>query len=144
MDSPRSRRWAWMALGLITLAVITITFWPTPVDRPFHLAIGRVLATLHRHGLPHWVTYAAIESASNVVMFVPIGALIAILVRRSLWWVSGVLGLLASVCIELSQLIFLPARYASLGDVAANTSGALLGGAIICILRYIQTHRSPA
>jgi glycopeptide antibiotics resistance protein len=133
-----------MALGLITLAVITITFWPTPVDRPFHLAIGRVLATLHRHGLPHWVTYAAIESASNVVMFVPIGALIAILVRRSLWWVSGVLGLLASVCIELSQLIFLPARYASLGDIAANTSGALLGGVIICILRYIQTHRSPA
>ena len=144
MDSPRFRRWAWRALGLITLAVIAITFWPTPVDRPFHLAIGRLLATLHRNGLPHWVTYAVVESASNVVMFVPIGALIAILARRALWWLSGVIGLVVSSCIELSQLLFLPDRYASLGDVTANTSGALLGGAIICILRYIQTHRSPA
>lgn len=141
MDSPRSRRWAWASLGAITLAVIVITFWPTPVDRPFHLAIGRVLAALYRHGLPQWVSYAVVESASNVVMFVPIGALIAILMRPSRWWVSGVIGLLASLGIELTQLIFLPQRYASLGDVAANTSGALLGGAIICILRYMQTHR---
>ena len=144
MDSPRFRRWAWGALGLIALAVITITFWPTPVDRPFQLAIGRLLAALHRHGLPDWVTYAVVESVSNVVMFVPIGALIAILARPTLWWVSGVLGLLASSYIEFSQLLLLPERYASLGDVAANTSGALLGGAIICTLRYIQMHRSPA
>ena len=127
---------------MIALAVITITFWPTPVDRPFQLGIGRLLAVLHRHGLPEWITYAVIESASNVVMFVPIGALIAILARPSLWWVSGVLGLLVSSCIEISQLLFLPQRYASLADVAANTSGALVGGAIICILRYIQTYRS--
>ena len=144
MDSPRFKRWAWGALGLIALAVITITFWPTPVDRPFQLAIVRLLAALHRHGLPHWVTYAVVESVSNVVMFLPIGALIAILARPQLWWLSGVVGLLASSCIEFSQLLFLPERYASLGDIAANTSGALLGGAIICILRYIQTQRSPA
>jgi VanZ family protein len=141
MDSPLSRRWAWRALGLIAVAVVAITFWPTPVDRPFHSALGRLLALLHRHGMPAWITYPVVESASNVVMFVPLGALIAILALPRLWWVSGLFGLIASLLIEFSQMLFLPQRFASAGDLAANTAGALLGGMVICALRYIPMSR---
>ncbi|KQM60820.1 VanZ family protein [Agreia sp. Leaf210] len=141
MNSARTRRWAWRALGVIAVAVVAITFWPTPVDKPFHSALVRLLYMLHRHGLPEWVTYSVVESASNVVMFVPLGALIALLAWPSLWWISGVLGFLASLTIELSQALLLPQRFASAGDVAANTAGALLGGAAICILRYVQLGR---
>jgi glycopeptide antibiotics resistance protein len=142
MDSPRTRRWAWLALALIVVAVGAITFWPTPVDRPFHSALDRILASLHGYGMPGWITYAFVESASNVLMFVPLGALIAILALPSLWWTSGVLGLLASLVIEFGQMVLLPQRFASAADVAANTAGALFGGALICTLRYVLRRRS--
>jgi glycopeptide antibiotics resistance protein len=141
MDSPFSRRWAWRALGLIAVAVVAITFWPTPVDRPFHSALGRLLGLLHRIGMPDWITYPVVESASNVVLFVPLGALIAILALPPLWWVSGLFGLIASLLIEFSQMLFLPQRFASAADLAANTAGALLGGAVIYALRYISMRR---
>jgi glycopeptide antibiotics resistance protein len=142
MDSPRTRRWAWFALGLILVVVVTITFWPTPVDRPFRGALVRILASLHGHGMPGWITYSFVESASNVVMFVPLGALIAILALPSLWWTSAVFGFLASLIIEFGQMELLPQRVASAADVAANTAGALLGGVVICTLRYALRRRS--
>lgn len=142
MDSPRTRRWARFALALIAVVVFAITFWPTPVDRPFHSALGRVLASLHRSGMPEWITYSVVESASNVVMFVPLGALIAILAVPSLWWVCGVFGLTASLIIELTQVLVLPERFASAADLAANTAGALLGGVLIYAVRYISSRRA--
>jgi glycopeptide antibiotics resistance protein len=141
MESPRIRRWAWRALWFIAAVVLGITFWPTPVDRPVHLALGRLIAYLHRHGLPEWITYASVESASNVVMFVPIGVLIAIIAAPSRWWLSAFFGLIASVAIELTQLVFLPQRFASAADVVANTAGALIGGVIIVALRQILAAR---
>ena len=141
MTGARTRRWAWRALGMIAIVVVAITFWPTPVDKPFRSVLARLLGSLHRHGMPEWVTYSVIESASNVVMFVPLGVLIALLAWPSLWWVSGLLGLVASLTIELTQSIFLPMRFASAGDIAANTAGALLGGTAICVLRYVQSGR---
>jgi glycopeptide antibiotics resistance protein len=142
MDSPRARRWAWLALALIVVVVGAITFWPTPVDRPFHSALDRILASLHGHGMPGWITYSFVESASNVVMFVPFGALIAILALPSLWWTSVVFGFLVSLIIEFGQSVLLPQRFASAADVAANTAGALLGGVLICTLRYALRRRS--
>ncbi|SMG15946.1 VanZ family protein [Agreia pratensis] len=141
MTGARTRRWAWRALGMIAILVVAITFWPTPVDKPFQSALARLLGVLHRHGLPEWITYSVVESASNVVMFVPLGALIALLAWPSLWWVSGLLGFVASLTIELTQALWLPQRFPSAGDVVANTAGALLGGAAICVLRYVQLGR---
>ncbi|SKA82369.1 VanZ like family protein [Agreia bicolorata] len=138
MTGARTRRWAWRALGVIAVTVVTITFWPTPVDKPFHSALGRLLAVLHRNGMPSWITYSAVEFSANIVMFLPLGVLIALLAWPSLWWVSGVLGLVASLTIELTQALLLSQRFASPGDVVANTAGALLGGAFICALRYGQ------
>lgn len=91
--------------------------------------------------MPDFITYATIESASNVVMFVPIGAVIALIVMPPRWWLSGVWGLAASTGIELVQLAFLPQRFASVGDVVANTSGALIGGIIIVVLRRFVSSR---
>ena len=56
---------------------------------------------------------------------------IAIIAMPSLWWVSGLLGLVASLSIELGQYLLLPHRFASPVDVAMNTAGALLGGAVV-------------
>jgi glycopeptide antibiotics resistance protein len=142
MPSHVSRRWAWRALLVLVLIVGVITFWPTPVDRPVHGALYALLKTLHEAGMPHWIGYSVVESAANVVMFVPLGALIAVIAVPSLWWSSGVLGLLASLMIEFGQMLLLPERFASAVDLATNTAGALLGGGIVAIVRLRRARRA--
>lgn len=134
---------------LIVLAVIlVITLWPTPVDRPMHSQLLELLGWLHRAGIPAFVNYDFVQTGANVIMFLPLGVLIALLAMPSLWWVSGVLGLTLSLCVELGQYLLLPQRFASAGDLAANTAGALLGGALVAVVRHASrrraARRSPA
>ncbi|CAD5991294.1 VanZ family protein [Agreia sp. COWG] len=142
MHTQPLRRWAWIGLAAIAAAVLLITFWPTPVDAPVHNALARQLAIWHTQGLPSWITYSVIEMSSNVVMFIPLGVFIAIIAMPTLWWASGLLGLVASLCIELGQYLLLPHRFASPVDVATNTAGALLGGAIVAVSRLWEGRAS--
>ena len=128
------RRVEWIAVLVVLAAILTITMWPTPVDAPVSGSLKGFLASLHRVGIPAWVDYGFVQTASNVVMFIPLGALIASLVWRSFWWVAGVLGLCLSLSIELTQYVLLPHRFATAGDVIANTAGALIGGALVSML----------
>jgi glycopeptide antibiotics resistance protein len=127
----------WVFCSVVLAAILAITLWPTPVDRPVDRQLLGLLAWLHRAGMPGFVDYDFVQTASNVVMFLPLGVLVAILVTPSLWWASGVLGLTLSVGVELCQYLFLPQRFASLYDVASNTAGALLGGAIVALMRRL-------
>jgi hypothetical protein len=65
------------------------------------------------------------QQIANVALFVPIGFLLTLLVRRPLLVMA--LGFLGSVAIELAQLEFLPTRVADLADVEHNGLGAILG-----------------
>jgi glycopeptide antibiotics resistance protein len=145
----RLRRVEWVAILVSLAAILTITFWPTPVDRPFAHSLSDILAQLHSAGVPAWVDYNFVQTASNVVIFLPLGALIASVVWTTFWWMSGVLGLALSLSIELTQYLVLPARFATAGDIIANTSGALLGGLIVAAFhaarnRIAQAERQPA
>ncbi|WP_210506507.1 VanZ family protein [Naasia sp. SYSU D00057] len=65
-----------------------------------------------------------LDIVANVVLFAPVGAVVARLVRH---WVAGALaGFLASCAIEYVQL-FLPGRTPSFVDIATDTAGAFLG-----------------
>ncbi len=65
-----------------------------------------------------------IEFPANVLLFVPMGLLLTLLVRRP--WSGALVAVLLSVCAELVQTL-LPARVASLRDVIANALGAVIG-----------------
>jgi glycopeptide antibiotics resistance protein len=68
-----------------------------------------------------------LEFASNIALFVPF-SLLGLLCwpsRRVIAWTAA--GALTSTVIELVQLLFLPHRFATVSDVVANTTGALLG-----------------
>jgi len=56
----------------------------------------------------------------------PLGVLVTRILGPRLWG-RGSLGFLLSVLVELAQLVFLPARFPSVVDVAANTVGAMVG-----------------
>lgn len=129
-------------LGLITYVglLAAVALWPQPVDRPFSELLLRALRALHRRGVPNWVDYGFVESSSNVLLFLPLGALVVWIIGRSYWWVGAAAGLLTSCGIELAQFLFLPGRYPTLADVVANSLGATLG-ALLTLL--IMTRRRP-
>ncbi len=125
---------SWELAGYVVILGF-ITLWPTPVDRGGGgELLMKVLRRLHRWGIPDWIDYGFVEAASNILLFVPLGALVVWIMGRSYWWVGGAAGLLLSAAIELAQFIFLPARYPSVADVLANTIGAALGGLLILLV----------
>lgn len=128
------------SLYLVALALIAL--WPTPVDRIANRQLVRILIKLHDHGVPGWFSYALIEFSANIVLFLPVGMLSVILLGSARWWVAILIGFGASCLIELSQLVFLPSRYATLMDVLANTIGAALGAGLALIVLGAVTARS--
>ncbi len=115
------------ALGAYLLALGLIALWPVPVDQGASDFLTQTLRQLHRWGVPPWVDYSTVELASNVILFLPLGALVTRILGARLWWGGVAVGFLLSILVELAQLAFLPARFPSVLDVAANTFGALVG-----------------
>ena len=78
---------------------------------------------------PGAVHRAQVESVANVLLFVPVGALAALALRRSGPVLPMALGAATSVLVELVQSA-LPGRVPDLVDVAANTTGTGVGVAL--------------
>jgi glycopeptide antibiotics resistance protein len=128
-------------VAVYTAFVLLVTLWPTTVDRPIDPYLERFLAALHRQGWPAFIDYMFVETTANVLFFVPVGFLVCIaLPFRRAWWAVAIGGGL-SCLIETAQWLFLPGRVASLGDVAANTTGALIGTAVAVLVRLVIQHR---
>ena len=89
-----------------------------------------------------FVDYSALEVAANVLFFVPLGVLVAAMLPRRIWWLSVVIGVAFSVCIEVGQLLFLPGRFASWDDILANSVGTAVGAVIVLIARALARSRS--
>lgn len=105
-------------LLLATVAVILATLRPTAATAA-HLCI--VCG-------PH----AAVEAVVNVLLFIPIGAGLALLGVR--WRTAIVIGAAATVVIETLQLALPLGRVASISDLITNTVGTAIGF-------YLSEHR---
>ena len=141
---PRSRagRIVVRVLAAAVMAVVfTIGYWPVPVDRGVRSVLTSVLDRLAAAGAPGWVDYAHLEFTANIVMFVPLGVLIALLLPRWEWWLAPIIGLALSLAIEFGQAVLLPDRFATPLDVLANTVGATLGALIVTAIRLARRRR---
>jgi hypothetical protein len=134
------RRAAVWGLGAYILVLGLIALWPVPVDRDASDFLMRSLRKLHRWGVPPWFDYGVVEFTSNVILFVPLGALVARILGQRLWWGGAAAGFVLSALIELSQLAFLPARFPSVADVAANTFGAMVGALLALVFMARHEH----
>jgi VanZ family protein len=121
-----ARRTAVVLLLLIAATVAIIVFTPGPPDPGGQDSLHLYLDRAHLSGLPSWIDFSFIQNLANVVLFIPLGFLGSLALRRRNYLVvlaaAGASGL-----IELVQLILLPDRVASLQDVLCNTIGALIG-----------------
>jgi len=124
-------------LAVYTIALLLVTMWPTPVDRGYRSAIDEALAIAHRHGVPEWFGYNALEFSSNIVMFVPLGFLFALALPRRLWWLVFLVAPAFSTAIELAQGSWLPQRVEDMSDIVSNSLGGWLGGLIEAALRAV-------
>lgn len=121
--------------------VLLVTLWPTTVDRGIDPYLERFLQELHERGVPRFVDYGFLEFTANIVFFVPVGFLGGLLLPLRLSWLAIVAGGLFSAAIETTQHLFLPGRVASLADVVANSSGAVIGYLVALAVRLLILHR---
>lgn len=115
-----NRRWALAALAFAVVVLAAGTLGPSPSDLIFWVSQGA-----DQRGLDS-VTYGAVERGANMLMFVPVGFLLAAAVPRlSGWWVWLICAA-ASASVELAQTL-LPQRHATATDVVLNAAGAGVG-----------------
>lgn len=87
-----------------------------------------ILRALHRRS--YWLLFMLF---GNIVMFMPIGFFPALLWRKWRWWKALLTGFCTSSAIEFVQ--FFIGRSTDIDDVILNTTGALAGFWIFCLLR---------
>lgn len=121
----RDRRVAAWSLAAYGIVLALIAFWPVPVDRGAESLLRDVTRAVPL------LSHGVVEFCANVVLFIPLGVLLALTLRRRVWVMP--IALVVTVAIETGQALFLAERTPSLGDVVANLSGAGLGIALVLL-----------
>ena len=100
-------------------------------------AVSRLSGILSFVGLPGWLVGGdQVEFALNVLLFVPLTALAALLWPRIPTWGWILAGFATSSTLEWLQLTFLSERSSTSRDIIANTLGAALGAAAVALDRF--------
>jgi glycopeptide antibiotics resistance protein len=126
----------WLAFGLLVTLVpieppVGLVVSPNPV--PLH-TIAIYLANLDS---PFWVR----QLVGNLLLLMPVGLLGPIAFPSLSGWLRVlVVALVMSVAIEIAQL-WIPNRMADVDDVLLNVAGAMLGYAILSLLRLASGPR---
>ncbi len=118
--------------GLYLLAVAWITLNPSLGDPKRNAFLEGVLAAFAASPALAWIDYDVVEFTANIVLFVPMGVLLALLLGRGRRWLALSLGVAASLTIEFIQL-FEPARVSDARDIIANSLGAIIGIGLVVV-----------
>ena len=138
-------RWLLLAAGSYVLALALIGLWKTPVDRDVAVVdLTPVAWTIERLGLGPQRGYELIEVTANVALFVPLGVLLLLRWRHRGWLHATAVAFATSLTIEVLQQLLRPERYASAGDVAANTLGGAIGGLLVAAGRSLSRRQRVA
>lgn len=140
----RIRRLVVPLLALYAAFVLWVTLSPRMPGTGFiRQLVEAVLAALHGAGVPRWVDYSVAEFSGNILMFVPLGMLVALLIPRRSRWALLLIGTLFSASIELTQTM-VPGRVSDVRDVIANSTGFLLGAAVAVLAWQGRRRRNTA
>jgi glycopeptide antibiotics resistance protein len=135
-------RWLLALSGAYALALALIGFWRTPVDQNVPVTdFAPVVWMADLLRLDPAQSYTLLESAANVVMFIPLGALVLLWKRHWTWLHAIFLALGTTVAIELLQHTLRPERFASINDVVANTLGGAIGALLVVGGRALADRR---
>ena len=131
---------------LVPLVVLYVVALALLVVGPWGWELNRLTVALYvqfRADWPNALGWAQPEHYGvllNVLLFVPLGALLALVTGRAWWWVT-LAAALASGLVELTQEQWLE-RIGSWSDLAANTLGALVGAVLVSPLARRGSRRA--
>lgn len=126
------RRFAVTCLAFYLLALVPLTL----------LQVSQVGISSTIETLVEWlrdntplinIRYGHVEAAANVALFLPIGFLGALALRRGRWWVAALGGMGLSLLVEGAQLALPSGRLATLRDIICNSLGAFLGAVLAAL-----------
>lgn len=123
-------------LGLYVAVLALIALWPSPVDggaRPFLRLLERAVPML---------TYARVEFGANILLFVPLGVLLALILQPR--YLIAPIAVVATVTIESIQALMIDKRTPSVMDIIANLTGACIGLLIVAFVEWRRARRVPA
>jgi glycopeptide antibiotics resistance protein len=119
------------AAGIFANTVFPIVLNPATSAEPWSPALA--LIPFH--------DYEVDDALTNVVVFVPLGILIPLLMRRPQWWKVLLTAVMVSLTIELVQLaaqrLFSGGHVADVNDFIWNTAGGVVGYAIFAVLSRV-------
>lgn len=129
---------ALMGAYVVALALLVTGPWGWPLNR---LTVDLYVRFRYDWPIaPDWVRPEHYGWLLNVVVFVPLAALAAVVTRWAWWWVT-LAAALGSGLIELAQWTWL-AREGGWADVRANTLGAWIGAVSVSLLARRGSRRA--
>lgn len=136
-DTTAARRRGIRTLAAVaaTLAIAVLTLGPRTLVAP---ARGAFMTAMDAATAPLllWIAYADAERILNTIMFVPLGASIALLLARRLWPLAIGLAFALSAGVEYAQSA-IPGRVSDADDVLWNTTGGAIGVIVVTGIRLM-------
>ncbi|MFE6997444.1 VanZ family protein [Microbacterium sp. NPDC057659] len=131
-----------LVIGIVfVVALLVLTISPRPLQDRFPVALDEVLR-FGRHTLGWtWLDFTALEKIANVLVFIPVGVLTAVLVPLPRWPIALLVGPALSAVIEIVQGLALSHRSATLSDFVLNSLGATIGAAVTLGVRALRRPR---
>lgn len=77
-----------------------------------------------------------VDNLFNVAVFIPIGILLSVIMKKAKWWQVMLIGLTLSVTIETLQFFF-KRGFTEFDDVIHNTLGCLIGVGVFTLISSI-------
>lgn len=124
-----------LVAATVLATVVGLTLAPRCIAWPARTLLLDALALLP----PRWTDVLLVGGADtslNVVFFVPLGMALALLLPLRWAPASVLLSAGVSAAVETAQSV-IPGRVPDVGDVGANTVGALAGTVVIVVLRLL-------
>jgi glycopeptide antibiotics resistance protein len=128
-------------LGLVAAAYAAVVLWvtvgPAPWSTATHQIGGGILSPAAWTSSVTWTTGYLSEMVFNVALFVPVGMLAALLIRRRLWPLALAAGFSFTTLIELLQLLSVD-RISDPRDLVMNTAGTVVGVFLVLVARMVR------
>lgn len=122
-----------LVAGSFAALITLLTLAPPSVAAPLRGMFLRSLSEVG-HPLLEIVPFGEIDDVLNVLLFVPLGATLALLLARRAWPVAIVAAFALSAAVEFAQRS-IPGRVPDGDDVLWNTVGATIGVLAVTVPR---------
>ena len=132
--SPSRRSGIRVFSALAVVAVVAgLTLAPPSIAAPARRVFIQAMVAL-AEPLVLWIPGGLTERALNTLLFVPLGATVALLLSRRLWPLAIFAGFALSATVEFVQES-IPGRVPDAADVLWNTVGAAIGVLLVTLPR---------